>query len=452
MSRAHFETASKSSVQILLAAAALALPFMRLQAQPAVVESGLAGYEVACTIEDSSGSRICEQAPVRSCNADAEYASQPSQEPTDMTWVNRGDQPVKVYWLNFRGERVLYLSLPPGGRRTQRTFVGHNWLVTTATELCLGIFETAPPPVVADGSVSVAPPPIPVYDQPPPPEEDVVWTPGYWAWSEGAGDYYWVPGTWVTAPIVGYLWTPGYWIARHGTFVWAPGYWGPHVGFYGGIYYGHGYFGRGFVGGSWRDGRMMYNSAVTNVANFHSANIYSQPAVNNGSITQVSYAGGGGGSNARPNSAELAAAAEYHIPPTAGQRQQLHAASEKPAMRQSANNGHPSIGATARPGELSGTSMAPAHHAGTLSVMHSTPEPHPAAADTAPPPHAARALSASPVDHAQIQPRTPQSPAHVAQSPAPAEPQAAAQERAQPHPNPSQTRPRPAPHTEGHPP
>src|SRR5271168_2047124 len=90
MSRAHFETASKSSVQILLAAAALALPFMRLQAQPAVVESGLAGYEVACTIEDSSGSRICEQAPVRSCNADAEYASQPSQEPTDMTWVNRG--------------------------------------------------------------------------------------------------------------------------------------------------------------------------------------------------------------------------------------------------------------------------------------------------------------------------------------------------------------------------
>jgi hypothetical protein len=34
----------------------------------------------------------------------------------------------------------------------------------------------------ADLSTSTAPPEIPVYEQPPPPEDNLVWMPGYWAW------------------------------------------------------------------------------------------------------------------------------------------------------------------------------------------------------------------------------------------------------------------------------
>src|SRR5277367_3243090 len=308
----RFLKLSKYAVHVFSAAFAL-LPGLRLHAQSAAPDGGLAGYDVACSIEDPTGSRTCEQAPAQSCNAAADYASQPSREPTDLTWVNRGSKPVKVYWLNFRGERILYDSIPPGGQHKQQTFVGHNWLVTTPAEQCLGIFETALPPDVGEGSVAAAPPPIPMIEQPPPPEEYVAWTPGYWAWSdEDGGGYYWVPGTWVTAPIVGYLWTPGYWMARRAGFAWVAGYWGPHIGFYGGINYGHGYFGQGYVGGSWRDGRMMYNSAITNVAHFQSANIYNQPAPGNTSNTRVSYNGGSGGTGARPNAAELAGAAEYH--------------------------------------------------------------------------------------------------------------------------------------------
>jgi hypothetical protein len=57
--------------------------------------------------------------------------------------------------------------------------------------------------------VGFAPPVLPVYVQPPCPEDGWLWTPGYWAY--GDDGYYWVPGTWVPAPYVGALWTPGYW-------------------------------------------------------------------------------------------------------------------------------------------------------------------------------------------------------------------------------------------------
>src|ERR1700752_3690639 len=91
-------------------------------------------------------------------------------------------------------------------------------------------------------SVTIAPPPLPVYVQPVCPGEGYIWTPGYWAYDEDAG-YYWVPGTWVLAPRVGYLWTPGYWGWERGGYLWHVGYWGPHVGFYGGGNYGFGFGG-----------------------------------------------------------------------------------------------------------------------------------------------------------------------------------------------------------------
>src|ERR1700722_4611960 len=56
-------------------------------------------------------------------------------------------------------------------------------------------------------AVNIAPPALPVYDQPICPGANYIWTPGYWAWN--GYDYYWVPGTWVMAPTVGLLWTPG---------------------------------------------------------------------------------------------------------------------------------------------------------------------------------------------------------------------------------------------------
>src|SRR6185312_10563520 len=107
------------------------------------------------------------------------------------------------------------------------------------------------------------PPALPVYEQPPCPGENYIWTPGYWGWADTG--YYWVPGAWILAPYVDALWTPPYWEFVGSRYRWHRGYWGTHIGFYGGIDYGFGYTGRGFYGGYWNNGRFAYNRAVTNV-------------------------------------------------------------------------------------------------------------------------------------------------------------------------------------------
>src|ERR1700719_240750 len=75
-------------------------------------------------------------------------------------------------------------------------------------------------------SIGIAPPPLPVYDQPLCPGDGYIWTPGYWAYDDNDG-YFWVPGTWVEAPEQGFLWTPGYWGWGENVYVFHEGYWGP---------------------------------------------------------------------------------------------------------------------------------------------------------------------------------------------------------------------------------
>jgi len=110
-------------------------------------------------------------------------------------------------------------------------------------------------------SITIAPPVLPVYVQPPVPGPGYIWTPGYWAYTNG--DYYWVPGTWVEPPQAGLLWTPGYWVASGDGFVWNAGYWATEIGFYGGVNYGFGYVGVGWRGSrAWRGAGCAYGTAI----------------------------------------------------------------------------------------------------------------------------------------------------------------------------------------------
>ena len=100
-----------------------------------------------------------------------------------------------------------------------------------SSDATLPVSGSPPPQGTYQAAARVAPPPIPVYDQPPMPEPNDVWTPGYWAWSDGDDDYYWVPGVWVAPPGSGLYWTPGYWRYWDGQYLFSAGYWGPAVGF-----------------------------------------------------------------------------------------------------------------------------------------------------------------------------------------------------------------------------
>jgi hypothetical protein len=187
-----------------------------------------------------------------------------------------------------------------------------------------------------------------------------LWTPGYWGWNDGGG-YYWVPGTWVVAP-VGMLWTPGYWGWGGGFYAWHPGYWGPHVGFYGGINYGFGYGGVGFVGGEWRGGGFYYNRYVTNVSVTSVTHVYNRSvAINN---TTTSFNGGTGGVVARPTTREESAAHEPHTAPLAEQTQHENLASQNRQNFASENQGRPAVAATAKAGDFSSRSAVSSRAAG----------------------------------------------------------------------------------------
>jgi hypothetical protein len=205
---------------------------------------------------------------------------------------------------------------------------------------------------LVDITVAIAPPELPVYDQPEIPGPGYIWTPGFWAY--GPDGYYWVPGTWVEPPTVGLLWTPGYWGWRDGLYAWHAGYWGPHVGYYGGINYGFGYVGSGYEGGYWRDGVFSYNTTVNNFGSMHITNVYNKTVVNNVAVTRVSFNGGTGGTIARPTAQEETWAHEQHIPPTTTQTQHVQAASANRSLYASVNHGKPAIAATSKPGDFSG--------------------------------------------------------------------------------------------------
>ena len=211
-------------------------------------------------------------------------------------------------------------------------------------------------------SITIAPPPLPVYSQPLCPGPGYIWTPGYWAYGDDGG-YYWVPGTWVMAPFVGGLWTPGYWGWGNGVYQWHPGYWGTQVGFYGGVNYGYGYGGRGYDGGYWRGRDFNYNRYVNNVDPVRVHNVYEKTVVNNINITRVSYNGGRGGVTAAPTSQEQNAYRSKRVDALPVQQRHVQAAASNRDLYASVNRGNPAIAATPRPGAFTDRGTVPANHA-----------------------------------------------------------------------------------------
>lgn len=188
-------------------------------------------------------------------------------------------------------------------------------------------------------SVAIAPPAIPIYQQPYCPAPGYIWTPGYWAWADFG--YYWVPGVWVAPPRIGLLWTPGYWGYYNGRYGFNQGYWGPTVGFYGGINYGHGYVGRGYYGGEWAGNTFRYNTAASRVNTTVIHNTYVNKNVVNTNTGSRAGFNGPGGVQAKPNSREQAAAKVKHVPPTSAQRSRVEAAKKDPALHAANNKGKP---------------------------------------------------------------------------------------------------------------
>ena len=238
-------------------------------------------------------------------------------------------------------------------------------------------------------SAYTAPPPLPVYFQPPCPTDGYLWAPGYWAYTNDG--YFWVPGVWVLPPQRGYYWTPGYWGYESGMYGFHTGYWGPTVGFYGGINYGYGYGGSGYGGGRWQGNSFIYNTAVVNVNRNVIHHTYSDRTVivNNGAMAgkRVSYNGGQGGITARPGPQQQTASNEHHMQATAQQVSHVQWASHDKNQFASTNHARPATTAMNVPDGHRYSQK------GIQSNVHTIP--------TLPPPNNVRPQSAPQVQNSQ---------------------------------------------------
>jgi hypothetical protein len=203
----------------------------------------------------------------------------------------------------------------------------------------------------ASDYASEPPPPLPEYQQPPAPDPNYLWTPGYWNY--GNGGYYWVPGVWCPPPYYGALWTPPYWGFYGGRYGFHHGYWGLHVGFYGGVNYGFGYIGTGYWGGYWHGNDFYYNRSVNNVR--FNTNVYDRAVVYNNvhygaqPTIRISYNGGRGGIAYHPGPAEFVAMHENHTAPIAVQEANRQAAMQNRGQFYAQNHGRPEQTSFVRP-------------------------------------------------------------------------------------------------------
>src|SRR5580765_3546097 len=188
-------------------------------------------------------------------------------------------------------------------------------------------------------TASIAPPELPVYEQPVCPVAGYIWTPGYWGYDN---DYYWVPGVWVPPPRVGLLWTPPWWGWNNGAYAFNQGYWGPHVGFYGGVNYGYGYTGNGYWGGRWSGNNFQYNTAVTRVNKTVINNTYVNNSFQKNVNANRTSFNGPNGIKAQPNAEQRNAMANAKKEgPTSQQLERQKLASKDQNLRASVNKGKP---------------------------------------------------------------------------------------------------------------
>ncbi len=68
-------------------------------------------------------------------------ASRRTGNEINLTFVNKTDTKVQLFWLNTDGQRVNYGTIPAGGRKQQNTFAGHIWLVVDESNKVIAAYE-----------------------------------------------------------------------------------------------------------------------------------------------------------------------------------------------------------------------------------------------------------------------------------------------------------------------
>ena len=85
-------------------------------------------------------SAVSTPATPMSCDQEKNLRSQATTDLTQISFINRSPETLRIYWLNFDGARVLYASLTPGQTVNLQTYMTHPWLVANDADTCKAIY------------------------------------------------------------------------------------------------------------------------------------------------------------------------------------------------------------------------------------------------------------------------------------------------------------------------
>jgi len=74
-----------------------------------------------------------------SCRKEGGLKSVEGRQQTTVTFRNSHGSSVRIYWLDYGGDRRLYATIDDGESYTQPTFVTHPWIVTDMSDTCISL-------------------------------------------------------------------------------------------------------------------------------------------------------------------------------------------------------------------------------------------------------------------------------------------------------------------------
>ena len=92
------------------------------------------------------------------CNAEGNLTAVAGNPPVKLFFQNSSNQPRRLYWIDFHGQRKFYGVVAPGKDREQQSSVGNHWIVTDDSDRCLAIFAASAISTTLDIGLSVASP------------------------------------------------------------------------------------------------------------------------------------------------------------------------------------------------------------------------------------------------------------------------------------------------------
>jgi len=74
------------------------------------------------------------------CSEERNTRSIEARQPATISFRNESPMPVRIFWVDYAGSRVLYKEIASGQRYDQSTFLTHPWVVTDIGSNCLGFY------------------------------------------------------------------------------------------------------------------------------------------------------------------------------------------------------------------------------------------------------------------------------------------------------------------------